>query len=175
MQLNSFWLQLSCKWSQGQACSALLYQTWLNPAGSKGRMSPFPARDAEPALQLHSSSPVLKYMALYTLPLHTDWMCWPCKVIIWAGVVKLCSSWGSEDDAATGDNVRIYILESVKEQGNHTISKVSVAQSLQLVESIQEPEHNSDMAPGHRSTVGCQDVRDKWITIATTFLDSILL
>lgn len=75
--------------------------------------------------------------------------------------MKLCSSWGSEDDEATGDNVRIYILESVKEQGNHTISKVHVAQSLQLVESIQEPERNSNMAPGHGSTVGCQDVRDK--------------
>lgn len=39
----------SCKGSQGQACSALLYQTWLNPAGRKNRMSPFPA----PALQLN--------------------------------------------------------------------------------------------------------------------------
>ena len=75
--------------------------------------------------------------------------------------MKLCSSWGSEDDEATGDNVRIYILESVKEQGNHTMSKVNVAQSLQPVESVQEAERNSDMAPGHRSTVGCQDARDK--------------
>lgn len=155
MQLNLLRRQLSCKWSQGQACSALLYQTWLNPAGSKSRVSPFPARDTDPALQLHSSSPVLKYMALYTLPLNTGWMCWPCKVIIWAGIVKLCSSWGSEDDESAGDNVRIYIPESVKEQGSHTISKVNMAQSLQLVESIREPEHNSNMATGHWSTAGC--------------------
>ena len=77
IQLDLFWMQLSCKWSQGQACSALLYQMWLNPAGSKRGMSPFPARDSAPALQLHSLSPVLEYTALNTLPLNTNWMCWP--------------------------------------------------------------------------------------------------
>lgn len=44
----------SCEGSQGQVCSALLYQTWLNPAGRKNRMSPFP----DDALQLCSLSPL---------------------------------------------------------------------------------------------------------------------
>lgn len=73
--------------------------------------------------------------------------------------MKLYSSWGSEGDESIGDAVHIYILESVKEQGSHTMSKVNIAQSLRLMESIQEPEHNSNMATGHWSTVGCEDVR----------------
>lgn len=82
-------------------------------------------------------------------------MRWPCKVIIGTGIGKLISSWGSEDDESAGDNVHIYILESVKEQGSHTTSKVNIAQSLQLVESIQEPESNNNTATGHWSAVGC--------------------
>jgi len=68
--------------------------------------------------------------------------------------MKLCSSCGSGDDESIGHNVHIYILKPVMEQGSHTISKVNIAQSLQLVESIQEPERNSNMATGHWSTVG---------------------
>lgn len=78
----------------------------------------------DPALWLCSLSP-----ALICVPLNITWMCRPCKAIIGAGIVKLCSPRGSVDAESRGDNVHGCILPAVNQQGRHALSKVNIAQS----------------------------------------------
>ncbi|EOA98671.1 hypothetical protein Anapl_02647 [Anas platyrhynchos] len=77
----------------------------------------------DPALWLCSLSP-----ALICVPLNITWMCQPCKAIIGAGIVKLCSPCGSVDAESRGDNVHGCILPAVSQQGRHALSKGFAAQ-----------------------------------------------